>query len=393
MEPGFLPQQSYKLLVLASVIVLGILSNSAISLIAQLYLKDLQASPLVISANTAIIFLGIMIGSSFWGRLADRLSSKILFISLLAAAGTVTSGFIPLPPPGTTLALVFLQSAIISGLLPLGMSAVSKSVFSRRGTNLGYVAASRSLGWMLGQLLGGILLESLDFRWTFVAFTLPPLAAVLAVPFVHFEFPYRGTSHSVESRRQTSLKVVYLASVLRQMGTAGSLSLIFVYMASRGIPTATMGIVSALNSGTQVLGMLLFGRLADQVGRKRVFLLGYGIASLVPLLFAMAHDELGMGAGFFLLGIAFSSLYVGSAAYVGDYTPHRRHGTALGLLESSRGLGGVLGPLIAGVILPRVGYLGMFAVMAGITGLSFLLMLTKTHEATPKDNGCRALIV
>jgi len=322
------PPQPHKLWILASIIILGILSNSAISMIVQLYLKELRVAPLVISANTAIIFLGIMIGSSFWGRLADLLPLKGILTPLLASAGAVTSGLILLPPHWITLALVFLQSMIISGLVPLGMSVVSKTAFSRRGRNLGYVAASRSLGWMLGQLFGGILLESMDFRWAFATLTLSPLAAILVVPFVHSDISSRDPSQWVESKQKTSLKIVYLASTLRQMGTAGCLSLIFVYMSFIGIPTAAMGIVSALNSGTQVLGMPLFGRLADRVGRRRVFLLGYGIASVVPLLFIVAHNAPGMGAGFFLLGIAFSALYVGSAAYIGDHIHFQRHGTA-----------------------------------------------------------------
>lgn len=374
------PPQPYKLLTLASIIILGILSNSAISLLSQLYLKELQATPLVISANTAVIFLGIMVGSSFWGRLADLLPLKVILTPLLASAGVVTSGLILLPSYWITLVLVFLQSMIISGLVPLGMSVVSKTAFSRRGRNLGYVTASRSLGWMLGQLFGGILLESMDFRWAFTILTLSPLAAILAVPFVHSDTSSRDPSQLVESKQKTPLKIVYLSSTLRQMGTAGCLSLIFVYMSIVGIPAAIMGIVSALNSGTQVLGMLLFGRLADRVGRRRVFVLGYGIASVVPLLFIVAHNAPGMGAGFFLLGIAFSALYVGSAAYIGDHVHFQRHGTALGLLESSRGLGGVLGPLVAGAIAPTVGYSGMFAVMAGITGVSFLLILLGTRK-------------
>ena len=47
----------------------------------------------------------------------------------------------------------------------------------------------------------------------------------------------------------------------------------------------------------------------------------------------------------------------------------------MGLYESSRGLGGLFGPLIAGATVPVIGFAGMFFVMAGIAGIGLAVML------------------
>jgi len=47
----------------------------------------------------------------------------------------------------------------------------------------------------------------------------------------------------------------------------------------------------------------------------------------------------------------------------------------LGLYESSRGLGGLFGPILAGILTPVIGFRSMFLVMAGIASLGFMVMM------------------
>jgi len=78
--------------------------------------------------------------------------------------------------------------------------------------------------------------------------------------------------------------------------------------------------------------------------------------------------------------MSFSSLYAGSTSYIGDRTPMERQGTMFGLFNTSRGIGGVIGPLIAGALTPLIGFRGMFLSMAGIAFLGFMTVLAKTDR-------------
>jgi len=230
-----------------------------------------------------------------------------------------------------------------------------------------------------GIVTAGFLLELAGFRWGFITLAFLPGIALFFVPFVPHTV---GTSHPVKRRAlvaKTGLSGLYLGGILRQMGVTGSASLIYVYMATLGIPAGTMGIVNAVNPIIQILGMLLFGRLADRIGRKPIFSLGFGLSALVPVVYALSQSGWEIALGYMTLGIAFSSLYTGSAAYIGDRIPAENQGAMLGLFGSSRGLGGVLGPLIAGAITPITGFKGMFLAMAGIGTLGFLLVLSRTR--------------
>jgi len=170
---------------------------------------------------------------------------------------------------------------------------------------------------------------------------------------------------------------LYLSTILRQMAIHGAFSLLPIYMAALGIPPIQMGLVTALNTLTQVGALIGFGRLADRIGRRRIFMLGFALSALTPCVFAFARHAAGMAAGYGILGLSFSSLYIGSAAHIGDRVPEERQGAMLGLYETSRGIGGLVGPLLAGAITPVLGYTGMFFTMAGIAGVGFLVMFIR----------------
>ena len=364
---------------------LSILSSTAggIIMLAQLYLKDLHASPLVISLLTSFVWMGTLIGSTMWGTLADRYSRKRLLFFILMTSAVATGSLALLLPPEGVLSAVFLRVLMVTGIAPVTMAIVSAGTTTdHRGKDLSYLSASRSAGSALGKIMAGFLLAGLGYRLSFFSLALLPIVAcifVLLLPRVE------NASTSKRQSLATSIKTgglngLYISGALRQMGASGATSLIFVYMATLGIPVEIMGTINAIGAATSVLGALVFGYLSDRIGRKTIFAFGFGISAIVPVIFAFSRGGWGIGIGYFILGTSFSSLYAGSTSYIGDRTPMERQGTMFGLFNSSRGIGGVIGPIIAGALTPLIGFRGMFLVMAGIAFLGFLLVLTKTRR-------------
>ncbi|MEA3239460.1 MAG: MFS transporter [Candidatus Bipolaricaulota bacterium] len=364
---------------------LSILSRTAggIIMLAQLYLKDLHATPLVISLLTSFVWMGSLIGSTVWGTLADRYSRKRLLLLILMSSAVATGSLALLLPLAGVLPAVFLRVLMVTGLAPVTMAIVSAaSTIDHRGRDLSYLSASRSTGSALGKVIAGFLLAGLGYRLSFFSLALLPIVACFFLLFLP-----RAEKLGTKKRQSlsTSLRTggmngLYISGTLRQMGTSGAASLIFVYMATLGIPVGIMGTINAIGATTSILGMLVFGHLSDLVGRKVIFAFGFGISALAPLIFAFSRGGWGIALGYFVLGMSFSSLYAGSTSYIGDRTPMERQGTMFGLFNSSRGIGGVIGPLIAGALTPVVGFRSMLLVMAGIAFLGFLTVLGRTER-------------
>jgi len=354
------------------------ISLGGIGLIVQLYLKSLGTPVFLISLTTTIQGIGTLFGSWLWGTVSDYVKRRRLLAFLTFGMAASMSVLIVLPPLRVVLAVGFIRALVFAGTGVVAIAVVSAaSLPERRGKNLSYISSSRSLGFALGSIIAGLALARFGHRYAFALFAGLPLLAFAAVWLLPNENPIeRKEKVSAWKALFTSgLFDLYLATALRQMAIFGTFALLVVYMDSIGIAVGVIGLIGASNTATQVLANLVFGWLADRIGRRRIFMLGFFLSAVTPLFFVLASNVWGMVAGYVSLGLSFSSMYAGSTALIGDRVPEERQGQMLGLYESSRGLGGLFGPVLAGVLVPAIGYGGMFLVMSGIAFAGFLVLV------------------
>ena len=129
------------------------------------------------------------------------------------------------------------------------------------------------------------------------------------------------------------------------------------------------------------MGLVTGGRLADMLGRRKIFFIGTGIFAGFSLLGAIAPSALtligarvGMGVGGALmwpaiLGMTFAAL------------PADRAGLAGGLILGIAGLGNALGPLIGGVLTDEFSWRAIFWLNLPIAAFAVLATAKFVHEA------------
>ncbi len=132
------------------------------------------------------------------------------------------------------------------------------------------------------------------------------------------------------------------------------------------------------------LGALLvpLGRISDRIGRKRMYLWGFGVftvasagCALAPSLPALVAIRAGQGVGA-------AMLQANSVAIVSTVAPRERLHFALGLQAAAQAVGLALGPTVGGLLVHTVGWRWVFAVNVpvGIVAIAagrFLLPRTR----------------
>ena len=150
---------------------------------------------------------------------------------------------------------------------------------------------------------------------------------------------------------------------------------------------ASDGFLPSLFIVMMIAWMLLVrpaGRWADRLGRKPLLVLGWSAMSSRLLLLAVAQSPQQVLFIQLLDGLAQGMFGVLAAAWVTDrFADPRRAGEAQVLVGSCLVLGSALGPLVAGMAFPLLGYRGLFALLSGIAGVATLLVLFWVPETLP----------
>ncbi|MDD3364869.1 MAG: MFS transporter [Syntrophomonas sp.] len=110
--------------------------------------------------------------------------------------------------------------------------------------------------------------------------------------------------------------------------------------------------------------LLPFGRLADIVGRRKVFLGGLALFSLFSLLCALTRSIQLLIAFRLLQGIASAMIFSTSMAILTSVFPPNRRGKALGLSVASTYIGLSLGPVLGGWMNHNMGWRSIFYFIA-----------------------------
>jgi PHS family inorganic phosphate transporter-like MFS transporter len=108
-------------------------------------------------------------------------------------------------------------------------------------------------------------------------------------------------------------------------------------------------------SGSAILGAffgaLLFGRLADLLGRKRVYALVAVLMIVGALLSAVAPGFAWLVGARLLLGLGIGGDYPVSAVLMSEYSNRKDRGRLVGLVFSMQALGLIVGPIVAMALL------------------------------------------
>jgi MFS transporter, PHS family, inorganic phosphate transporter len=113
------------------------------------------------------------------------------------------------------------------------------------------------------------------------------------------------------------------------------------------LDTGQLAMLNAVMLGAAFLGAIAFGRLADVIGRTRVYWMSAALMVLAAIGSALSPSLAVLTAFRFLLGFGVGGDYPVSAVLMSEYAGHRDRGRQVGLVFSAQAVGLIVGPLFA----------------------------------------------
>ncbi len=130
----------------------------------------------------------------------------------------------------------------------------------------------------------------------------------------------------------------------------------------------------------------IFGRLADILGRRKVYSTGFLVFTLGSLLCAMATSVILLIGSRIIQAIGAAMLMANGPGLITSVFPGQGRGRALGLLGTIVALGSMTGPIVGGILISAFGWPFIFLVNLpiGIIGFVVTLIVLKKDPISEK---------
>jgi MFS family permease len=143
-----------------------------------------------------------------------------------------------------------------------------------------------------------------------------------------------------------------------------------------GLSRETGGLMASLTLGASAVGGLVFGVLADKLGRTRALNLSILLYSVFTFACGFAQNVWQFAIFRIFLGLGMGGEWASGATLVSETWPEKHRGKALGIMQSCWAIGYGLAAVVVAIVLPRFGWRAVFFV--GIIPAIFTLWIRRS---------------
>ena len=130
-----------------------------------------------------------------------------------------------------------------------------------------------------------------------------------------------------------------------------------------------------------MIGALVFGPIADRIGRRRIIIVctaAFGIGTLATI---FASDVPSLLAIRFLTGLGLGGAMPNAVALTSEFSPHRRRATMVMAMFCGFSIGAAIGGLLAAALIPAFGWRSVFVVGGVVPLLLVTLLVLRLPES------------
>jgi len=152
-----------------------------------------------------------------------------------------------------------------------------------------------------------------------------------------------------------------------------------------GLGTPEKAAVILANNVGMLVGAVLFGRLSDHVGRRRVFITTLALYSIATGATALVSSPAELALARFVTGLGLGGELPVVSAYVSELSPPERRGRNVVLLESFWSVGSLAAAAVAYFLFPRLGWRVTLLVLSAMALYAAVVRTTLPEHLPPRE--------
>ena len=364
---------------------------------------DLNLTPAQSGSLVTWTLIGAVVGGIAFGALSDRygrvrvLTWTIVLFAVFTGLCAIAQGYWDL--------LIYRTIAGIGlgGEFGIGMAlAIEAWPAKHRAKAASYVALGWQVGVLAAALLTPVLLPHIGWRGMFVVGIFPAFVAWYLRTRLHEPeiFSQKQTELSTQkisklesfkllvkdkATTKVSLGIVVLTSV-QNFGYYGIMIWMPNFLSKQlGFSLTKSGLWTAVTVCGMMVGIWIFGRLADRIGRKPSFLLFQLGAVISIITYSQLTDPTAMLVAGAFLGMFVNGMMGGYGALMAEAYPTEARATAQNVLFNlGRAVGG-FGPVVVGAIVSAYSFSIAIAFLAVIYVIDMVATVFLVPELKGKE--------
>jgi MFS family permease len=304
------------------------------------------------------------------GRVNDRLGPRIM----ITVCGSILGLGYLLMSQISALWQLYLFYAVLIGIgmsgtfVPL-TSTVARWFVKRRGMMTGIIVAGISIGGLLAPPVANWLISIYDWRVSYIILGSIALVVVVLVaqllrrdPTQVRQMPYsenkeemglKGGTEVASLKEATSTRQFWLIfSMFFCLGFCMFTMLVHIvpYATDLGFSAASAANILATVGGVGVIGRVVLGNVADRIGNRQVFIIGFVLMAAALFWLVPATEAWALYLFAAVFGFASAGCATSESPLVAEFFGLRSHGFILGVDNLGYCIGASVGSFLGGYI-------------------------------------------
>lgn len=337
-----------------------------------------------IGVTVALFFLVTALTAAALGRASDRFGARASGATAVAISSLGLSSIALFVSSGPVFIIIFALTGLANALGgPTSAILLSQGVRrNRQGFAFGLRQAATPLSALVAGLSVPLLVAPYGWRSAFIAGALFSLTAGSSLLLVRVNVERGQQVHPVEdpvaSAPPTAIDVrLYAVAFGLSIAAATSFTTFFVPASiASGLRPEVAGLALSTGSGIAVVMRVALGHFGDRAPRRipgvMLKMIASGSAGYVLLASDIGGVSLTFVAALLAIGVGWS--WTGLLFYLATQHARGSEGSANGVLQTGGAAGGMIGPVLVGVIIDAAGFRAAWLAALAMQTLALVLV-------------------